>query len=321
MAASAPLILVTGATGFVGRALCEALVARGYAVRAATRNPSTPQAAVEPCVVGDIGPHTEWSQALRGADAVVHLAARTHVLHDTVDNPLHEYRRSNTEATARLATAAARAGVRRFVYTSSIKVNGERTTAQPYTAEDTPRPEDAYGTTKWEAERALRAVEKHTGMEAVILRPPLVYGPGVKANFLRLMQLVARGVPLPLAAIDNRRSMLYLGNLVDALCLCLSAPDAAGKTYLVSDGRDLSTPDLVRALAQALGVRPRLFAVPVGVLAAGAALFGQRARIDRLTNSLQVDSTPLREELGWQPPYSVEQALALTAQWWRAQRG
>lgn len=313
------LVLVTGATGFVGRALCDALVSRGYAVQAATRTPVSLPPPVGQITVGDVGPHTEWSQALRGVETVVHLAARTHVLKDTATDPMREYRRVNTEGTARLATAAARAGVRRFVFLSSIKVNGEATAAQPYTAEDMPHPEDGYGKTKWEAERAIRGVERHTGMECVILRPPLVYGPGVKANFLRLMKLVARGVPLPLAAVQNKRSMVYLGNLVDALCASVAAPAAAGKTFLVSDGRDLSTPELVRALAAALAVRPRLFSVPVPLLAALGGVLGRRREIDRLTRSLQVDSTPLRTELGWQPPHTIEDGLAQTAAWWRAQ--
>jgi nucleoside-diphosphate-sugar epimerase len=318
MAAGAQLILVTGATGFVGRVLCEALLTRGYAVRAATRGSARLPAAVVQVQVGELGPHTDWNEALRGVDTVVHLAARTHVLSDPASDPLREYRRINTEGTARLATAAAQAGVRRFVFLSSIKVNGEYTTADPYSAQDTPHPEDAYGVTKWEAERALRAVERHMGMGVVVLRPPLVYGPGVKANFRRLMQLVARGVPLPLGGVRNRRSMIYVENLADAICACIAAPQSAGRTYLVSDGTDLSTPDLIRALALAFGVRPRLFAVPVPLLAAVGAVLRRPDQVARLTRSLQVDSTPLRNELGWRPPWSVEEALAKTAAWWRA---
>lgn len=319
MAAEAQLILVTGATGFVGRVLCDALLARGYAVRAATRAGVTLPIGVTQVPVGDIGPDTGWKEALRGVDTVVHLAARTHVLNDNASDPLREYRRINTEGTARLSTAAAHAGVRRFVFLSSIKVNGERTTVQPYSADDVPHPEDAYGLTKWEAERALRAVEQHTRMEAVILRPPLVYGPGVKANFRRLMQLVARGVPLPLAAVRNRRSMVYVENLADAICACIAARQAAGKTYLVSDDADLSTPDLICALARALHVRPRLFSVPPRLLTAAGALLGQRDQVARLTSCLQVDSMPLRNELGWRTPWSIERGLAKTAAWWRAE--
>jgi nucleoside-diphosphate-sugar epimerase len=203
------------------------------------------------------------------------------------------------------------------VFLSSIKVNGENTTTAPFTEGDEPRPEDAYGLTKWEAERALRVVEARTGMEVVIVRSPLVYGAGVTANFLRLMQLVARGIPLPLSAIDNRRSMIFVRNLADALRACIESPHAAGNTYLVSDGVDLSTPELIRRLAHALAVRPRLFAMPQPWLTAAAALLGQRAQLSRLTQSLQVDSTRIREHLQWTPPYSIEAGLAETAGWFR----
>jgi nucleoside-diphosphate-sugar epimerase len=241
-------------------------------------------------------------------------------MRDTAAEPLREYRRINTEGTARLATAAARAGVRRFVFLSSIKVNGECTTTRPFNESDEPHPEDAYGLTKWEAERALRVVEARTGMEVVVLRPPLVYGAGVTANFLRLMQLIARGVPLPLSAIDNRRSMIFVRNLADAVRACIETPHAAGNTYLASDGVDLSTPDLVRRLAHAMGVKPRLFAVPTSLLAAAGAALGQRAQVSRLTQSLQVDSTRLREHLHWKPPYTVEAGFAETAAWFRGLR-
>lgn len=312
--------LVTGATGFVGQRLLAALLARGEPVRAVTRAAVALPPGVEHATIPGIDVHTEWTVALRGIETIFHLAARTHVLKDGAADPLREYRRINTEGTARLATAAARCGVRRFVFLSSVKVNGEATTARPYTEHDTPRPEDAYGQTKWEAERALRAVTQHSAMEAVILRPPLVYGPGVKANFLKLMDLVARGVPLPLGAVHNRRSLVYVDNLVDALCTAAVHPAAAGQTFMVSDGEDVSTADLVRALACALGVRPRLLSVPPALLTAAGTALGRRALVARLTGSLQVDAGFLRETLTWQPPCTLEQGLAATAAWYRQRR-
>ena len=311
------VILVTGATGFVGRRLVTALVDRGERVRVAVRTPQTALAGVETAVVGDIHGHTDWGAALAGVSRVFHLAARTHVLADTAADPLREYRRINTEGTARLATAAARAGVRRLVYLSSIKVNGESTEAGPYTEASPPQPEDAYGRTKWEAERALRGVEQHLGLEAVVLRPPLVYGPGVKANFLKLIGLVARGVPLPLGAVRNRRSLVYVDNLVDALVLAGTHAAAAGRTFLVSDAEDVSTPELVRALAAALGVRPRLLPIPPALLRAAGRVLGRDAQVKRLTGSLQVDTTLIRDTLGWRPPRTLEDGLAATVAWYR----
>ncbi|MGH8661522.1 MAG: UDP-glucose 4-epimerase family protein [Burkholderiales bacterium] len=309
-------ILVTGANGFIGRELCGALAAFRRAVRKAVRAPvpGVPDAVV----VGDIGPATDWRAALEGVSGVVHLAARTHVLRETAADPLAEYRRINVAATERLARAAAACGVRRFVFLSSVKVNGERTGARPFTENDAPHPEDAYGDSKLEAEQALARVAADTGLEVTILRTPLVYGPGVKGNFLRLLNLVARGVPLPLGAFENLRSFLYAGNLVDAIVQALDSPRAAGRTYLVSDGKDLSTPDLVRALAQSLGVKPRLFALPFAALGAAAALAGKRAELARLAGSLQVDSSRIRRELDWKPRYTLAQGLEETARWYHA---
>lgn len=312
-------ILVTGATGFVGGTLCSLLAERGYLVRRALRTPSA--AYPHDPVVGDVAEPSEIAAALRGVHAVIHLAARTHVLRDTAENPLAEYWRINVLGTRRLASAAAAAGVRRFVFLSSIKVNGERTTSRPYSAEDAPQPQDGYGVSKWEAEVALQEIAAKAGIESVILRPPLVYGPGVKGNFLRLLALVARGMPLPLAAIDNRRSLVHVGNLADAIAACMEAPQAAGRTYLVSDGEDLSTPELARRMAVALKVRSRLFACPTSWLERAGALLGRRDEIARITGSLQVDSTTLRRELGWRPPYTVDQGLEDTAAWYRVERG
>jgi nucleoside-diphosphate-sugar epimerase len=309
-------VLVTGANGFVGRALCEALVTSGRQVRRAVRAARPGDSGA--IAVGDIGGATDWSAALEGAGRVVHLAARTHVLHETAGDPLVEYRRVNVEGTLRLAQQAARSGVRRLVFLSSVKVNGE-TTKRPFSENDAPRPEDAYGVSKWETEQALVRAVAETGLEAVVLRPPLVYGPGVKGNFLRLMNLVARGLPLPLASIANRRSLIYIGNLVDAISGAIDLPRAAGRTYLVSDGEDVSTPDLARAIARALGVRARLLPCPLTVMKLGATLAGKSAVLARLTGSLQVDGSAIRRELDWQPRFSLAQGLAETARWYHAQ--
>ncbi|HET9405083.1 MAG TPA: SDR family oxidoreductase [Burkholderiales bacterium] len=310
------VVLITGADGFVGRMLCEALAAAGRRVKRALRavQPGLPDAVA----VGDIGGETDWRAALEAASAVVHLAARTHVLRETAADPLAEYRRVNVDGTRRLAQQAVRCGVRRLVFVSSIKVNGEAT-GRPFTENDAPRPGDAYGISKWEAEQALARVAAETGLEVVVLRPSLVYGPGVKGNFLRLMNLVARRVPLPLASIANRRSLVYAGNLVDAVLKAIDAPGAAGRTYLISDGEDVSTPDLVRALAQALGVAPRLLPCPPAALMIGATLAGRRAELARLAGSLQVDAAAARRDLGWRPRFTLSQGLAETARWYYSQ--
>jgi len=310
------VVLVTGANGFVGRALCEALAASGRRVKRALRiaQPGVPDAVA----VGDIGADTDWRSALEGVSSVVHLAARTHVLRETAADSLAEYRRVNLDGTRRLAQQAGRAGVRRLVFVSSIKVNGE-VTERPFTEDDAPRPEDAYGVSKWEAEQALVRVAGETGLQVAVLRPPLVYGPEVKGNFLRLMGLVARGTPLPLASITNRRSLIYVGNLVDAVIKAIDVPAAAGRAYLVSDGEDVSTPDLVRAIARSLGVAPRLLPCPPAMLRLGAALTGKRAELARLTGSLQADGSRARRELGWQPRLSLAQGLSATARWYYSQ--
>jgi nucleoside-diphosphate-sugar epimerase len=307
-------VLVTGADGFVGRALCDALAAAGRSVRCAVRR--LDRVSTGTIAVGDIGPDTNWNTTLDGVNCVVHLAARTHVLHETTAGALAAYRRINVTGTERLARAAAARGTRRLVFLSSVKVNGEGTGERPYTEEDAPRPEDAYGISKTDAERALAGIAAETGLEITVLRPPLVYGPGVKGNFLRLMRLVARGVPLPLGAIDNRRSFIYLGNLVDAIMKALDAPRAAGRTYLAADGEDLSTPALVRAMAAALGIKPRLVPFPLALLKVAATLTGRRAEFARVAGSLQVDSSRIRRELDWRPPYTVAQGLKQTAKWY-----
>ena len=301
-------VLVTGATGFVGRALRAQLDAAGHAVVPSVRHGT---GSPDEVVIGDIGLSTDWRLTLAGCDAVVHLAARVHMMQESVQDPLALYREINTEATLNLARQAAQAGVKRFVFVSTIKVNGEGRD-EPYRETDVPAPEDAYAISKWEAEQGLLKIAQETGLEVVILRPPLVYGPGVKANFLRLMQTVQKGWPLPLGAIRNRRSLLYLGNFVDAIRLCLEHPAAAGQTFLLDDGEAVSTPDLIRAVARAMGRPARLIAVPVGVLEGVGALLGKRAAVARLTGSLYVDSAAIRTRLGWTPPFSMEAALAAT---------
>ncbi|MDA8127771.1 MAG: SDR family oxidoreductase [Betaproteobacteria bacterium] len=301
-------VLITGANGFVGRALFGLLVGGGHVVVPVVRRACGLAGEV---IVGDMGSKTTWEDALANCNAVVHLAARVHVMHDTAADTLTLYRTTNTAATLNLARQAAQAGVKRFVFVSSVKVNGEGRDAR-YRETDPPAPEDDYAISKWEAEQGLQQIARETGLEIVVLRPPLVYGPGVKANFRRLLDTVARGWPLPLGAIRNRRSLLYLGNFVDAIRACLEHPAAAGQTFLLDDGRPVSTPELVRAIAHAMGRPAHLLPVPVGVLTFAGALLGKRAAVARLTGSLQVDSSAIRERLGWTPPYSMEAGLAAT---------
>jgi UDP-glucose 4-epimerase len=311
-------VLVTGANGFVGQALCPLLEKAGWEVRRATRSAAAASNPAENRIaVGEINAQTDWRKPLEGISAVVHLAARVHLMQDDARDPLAQYRAVNRDGTENLARQAAEAGVRRLVYLSSIKVNGERTTEQPFRTDNAPHPQDAYARSKWEAEQALRDIAAVTGLETVILRPPLVYGPGVKANFLRLMRLAERGIPLPLGRVDNRRSLLYLGNLADAVRMCLTHPAAAGKTFLLSDGVPLSTPALIRALAAALGKPARLLPVAPRLLRLAGRLTGKDTEIARLLDSLEIDGTPIERELDWQPPYSLEEGLAATAAWFR----
>ena len=303
------LVAITGATGFVGRALVARLLARGEAVRGAVRGPTPTDAQCELVQVGAVDGSTDWREALAGADSVIHLAARTHSLGERGGGSLADYRSLNVEGTRRLAESAAETGVRRLVFLSSIKVNGERTFERPFTAWDPPAPEDAYGISKWEAEQALAEVSARTGLETVVLRPPLVYGPGVRANFARLIRGVQRGVPLPLGAVNNRRSLVGLDNLLDLLLRCVEHPAAAGQTFLVSDGEDLSTPELIRRLARAMERRARLFPLPLAVLRMAGQLTGRSAEMSRLLTSLQVDIEHTRDTLDWSPPVSVDEGL------------
>jgi Nucleoside-diphosphate-sugar epimerases len=283
-------------------------------VRAASRQTHPAIEGVDFAIIPDLGSDANRSEALQGAETVIHLAARVHVMRESAGDPLAEFRRVNTSGTQTLARQAARAGVRRFVYLSSIKVNGEETRpGRPFTEYDQPAPMDPYGVSKCEAEVALRDVARETGMEVVIVRPPLVYGPGVRANFRRLMQLLCRGVPLPLGAIHNRRSLVGLDNLVDLIVTCLRHPAAADQTFLAGDGEDLSTTQLLRRLAQALGFQARLVPVPATILRLAFTMLNQRGAGQRLCGSLQVDISKAREVLNWKPPLSVDEALRRVA--------
>lgn len=315
-------VLLTGATGFVGRQMLATLAGMtGTLVRAAVREVGAklpPGTEIYP--LGDFAQTRDWSAALRSCDAVVHLAARVHVMHERAADPAAAFRRVNTEATLRLAQQAAQSGVRRFVFLSSVKVNGESTVAgQSFGAPDPPRPADAYAISKLQAELGLREIASHGALEVVIVRPPLVYGPGVRANFLSLLRWVERGVPLPLAAIHNRRSLVSVWNLCDLLGEVLVNPRAAGGTWMVSDGEDLSTPELVRRMARAMNRSAWLPALPLNVLRACAAVAGRRAELARLCESLRVDTSATRSRLGWQPRVSVDEGLRRTVAWYLAE--
>lgn len=299
------MIAVTGANGFVGGAVVAALTREGREIRPLGRHSGAGMVAV-----GDIGPDTDWSQALQGVTCVIHCAARVHVMRETQADALVAFRKVNVEGTRRLAEQAAHAGVKRLVFVSSVKVHGEAThPGAPFRVSDAPAPVDAYGQSKWEAEQALWAVCRATGLQGVVVRPPLVYGPGVRANMARLMKLVASGLPLPLASISNRRSLVALDNLSDLLIRCVDHAASPGRTFLVSDGEDLSTPDLIRQMALAMGRSARLMPVPVGLLRLGGRLTGQQAEVARLVDSLQVDMGPTKKVLSWSPPLTVMEGL------------
>ena len=374
------LTLVTGAGGFVGHPLCKELFQRGYRVRGAMRSQGQLSAAGETVTVGDIDASTKWGDALRGVDTVIHLAARVHVMKDRAADPLTEFLKVNLYGTSNLARQAADAGVKRLVFVSSVKVNGESTapvstlssdpltpgtlfhgtlssdTLSPnpsplkgegkneqagegkgdragggkndeasevkvmFAETDEPDPQDPYAISKMQSEQVLQKIAKETGLEAVIVRPPLVYGPGVKGNLLRLLDAIDKGIPLPLAGANNLRSMVYVGNLVDALIACATNPAAAGQTYLVSDGEDISTAMLVEKISRLLGRNNRMFYLPPGLLRAAAKMLGRAEQTDRLFGALRVNDQKLRGELGWKPPYTMEQGLRATADWYRDAR-
>ncbi len=311
-------VLVTGANGFIGRVACAELSSRGYDVLAALRTARDSGGLSALCrhlVIGNIDEQTDWKTSLAGVDCVVHLAARVHLMHDTAADPLTEFRRVNVALTLNLARQAAAAGVRRFVFVSSIKVNGEATAAgQPFTAEDVPHPTDPYGVSKYEAEQGLMQLAAETGLEVVVIRPVLVYGTGVKANFHAMMRLVLNGVPLPLGALHNQRSLVAVENLVDLIAVCLRHPAAANETFLVSDGEDLTLTGLLQRTAAAFGRRARLLPVPMFILKLVGRILRKEAVVQRLCDTLQVDISKTRRWLGWVPPVSVDAGLRKAVQ-------
>ena len=313
-------VAITGASGFVGRAVSRAFLRRGDIVFGFVRRPGSTVAGVHELVLpaaasGEFD--LRWPDTIR-CECVIHLAARVHQMADSAADPLTEYRAINVEGALRAARVAREAGVKRFVYVSSIKAVGERSAGHPLKESDTPKPGDPYGVSKLEAERALAEYGRQSGLEIVVVRPPLVYGPGVRANFHQMMRVIAAGVPLPLGAIDARRSLVFVDNLADALVQCVIDPRAAGETFHVTDGRDLTVAELARALAKQLGVPARLIPVPLFLMRVVGRLAGRNAQVDRLIGELRVDSSHIAEKLGWYPRYTVEQGLFETAAWYRS---
>lgn len=308
-------VLVTGASGFLGTALLKKLkLAAGIDARGSIRKALfTADTLSKLVVVGELSSQTLWTAALEGVDVVVHTAARVHVMNDISAGALEKFRAINVEATCHLAEMAVLADVKRFIFISSIKVNGEFTnTMQPYKADDAPAPKDFYGISKLEAEIKLREISQRSGMELVIIRPPLIYGPGVKANFALMMRWIKRRVPLPLGAINNLRSFVSIDNIVDLIQVCLVHPAASGQIFLVSDGEDVSTTKLLRKIAEALGVDCTMLPLPSGFIRLVATLFGRKESAQRLFSSLQVDIEKTRTLLGWTPPITLTEGLRQT---------
>jgi len=302
-----PSMLVTGSTGFVGSRLCEVITQGGWSVSRAVRHIYGMRDEV---VVGDMGDETDWSAALKNIKVVIHLAARVHIMNDSAGDPLAEFRKVNTEGTLNLARQAAITGIKRFIFISSIKVNGEMTSAdQLFQSNNNYVPTDPYGLSKYEAEQGLLAIAQETGMEVVIIRPPLVYGPGVKANFLSMMRWINKGVPLPLGAIHNQRSFVALDNLVGFIIHCIDHPKAVNEVFLISDGEDVSTTTLLRKVAKAFGKKAWLLPVPVWLMTMAAKVIGKTDVVNRLFGSLQVDSSKARDLLGWKPVITMDEQL------------
>ena len=311
-------ILITGASGFVGRAVCKRLREDVKHELAGTTRGSNSEAGPEGVplyCVPEIGPNTDWTQAVSNADIVIHLAARVHIMKEISVNPFAAFHRVNSEGTRALATQAAAAGVKRFIFISTVKVAGETSPENGFTEIDRGRPKDGYGISKWEAEQALNDIAKTTAMEVVILRPPLIYGPGVKGNFKALFLAVQAGVILPLGAIKNKRSLLFVGNLADAIATVTTHPKAGNQTFFVSDTEETSTPELIRKIATALGKKPRMLNFPPSLLKIIGFLIGKSDAVQRLIRSLTVDINHIKTHLDWQPPFSMDDGLKETANW------
>lgn len=315
------MVLITGANGFLGRHLCTEMLQQGWRVKTATRSVDPLIAGAEPVMVGSIDGEINWADALSGVDAVVHLAARVHVISDKATDPLAEFRAVNLDGTLNLARQAVKAGVRRFLFLSSIGVNGNATHGVPFDELSEPDPHSEYTVSKYEAERGLHEIASKSVMEIVIIRPPLVYGPGVPGNFAKLINFTSKSYPLPLGAIRNRRSFVSIYNLLDFIVTCLNHPAAANQTFLVSDGEDLSTTELLRRLAAALNVPTRLLPVPQKLLEAGFSMLGMGDLAQRLCGSLQMDIAKAGKMLDWNPPVSVDEGLRRTAEHFLRGRG
>lgn len=315
-------VLITGATGFIGTTLLTRLVNDddkvSVAVLAGEAVGHLP-AAVDVIITEPLSEVSDYTYSLQNMDCVIHLAARVHVMQETATDPLQEFRKVNLFGTERLARQAAHAGAKRFVFMSTIGVNGDNSGDIPYTEQDAPHPHNPYSVSKYDAELVLKNISQETGMEVVVIRAPLVYGPGNPGNFLSLLRVASKGIPLPLASVTNSRSLIYVGNLVDALATCATHPESAGKTYLVSDGENVSTPELIRRTAAALGVPARLLPFPPSLMKLVAKLTGKTATVNRLIGSLTVDSSKIRQELGWVPPFTMEEGLRETAGWFKRQ--
>ncbi len=315
-------LLVTGADGFIGNSLYSALCDSGHSVRKSVWILKAHMSDDSWVKTGDIGIDTNWSEAIKGVDVVIHLAGRAHILKETVQDALAEFRRVNVFATKQLAETAAQSGVRRFIFVSSIGVNGNSTLKDtPFTEESIPNPVSPYAISKWEAEQALHTIAMSTKLEVVIVRPTLVYGPGVPGNFRQLLKLVDKALPLPLANIQNHRSFISRTNLVDFLLRCVEHPAAAGETFLISDGEDVSTSELIRKIAHHLDRPARLFSLPESLCRLGSKIIGKEHAMDQLFCSLAIDSSKARKLLGWQPVVSMDEELAKIGKWFKEARG